>query len=50
LDGAQRSATTQVLSLPTSYTGDNIELFMAFISEDGKIVSNSVYLGSGTVA
>jgi len=50
LDGAQRSATTQVLSLPTSYTGDNVELFMAFISEDGKIVSNSVYLGSGTVA
>ena len=50
LDGAQRSATTQVLSLPTSYTGDNVELFMAFITEDGKIVSNSVYLGSGTVA
>ena len=50
LDGAQRSSTTQVLSLPASYTGENIELFMAFISEDGKIVSNSVYLGSGTVA
>lgn len=50
LDGAQRSATTQVLTLPTSYTGDDVELFMAFISADGKIVSNSVYLGSGTVA
>lgn len=50
LDGAQRSATSQILSLPTSYTGDTIELFMAFVSVDGKIVSNSVYLGSGTVA
>lgn len=50
LDGAQRSATTQVLSLPASYTGENIELFMAFVSADGKFVSNSVYLGSGTVA
>jgi hypothetical protein len=50
LDGAQRSATTQTLTLPTSYTGENVQLFMAFISLDGKIVSNSVYLGSGTVA
>jgi hypothetical protein len=50
LDGAQRSVTTQILSLPTSYTGDTIELFMAFVSENGKVVSNSIYLGSGTVA
>jgi len=50
LDGAQRSLTTQILSLPTSYTGDTIELFMAFVSENGKVVSNSIYLGSGTVA
>jgi len=50
LDGAQRSTTSQILTLPTSYTGDTIQLFMAFVSESGKIVSNSVYLGSGTVA
>ncbi|RCS26473.1 hypothetical protein DUT90_11995 [Polaribacter sp. WD7] len=50
LDGAQRSVTSQVLILPTSYTGDTIQLFMAFVSEDGKKVSNSVYLGSGAVA
>jgi hypothetical protein len=50
LDGAQRIATTQILALPTSYTGDTIELFMAFVSENGKVVSNSIYLGSGTVA
>ena len=50
LDGAQRSTTSQTLALPISYTGDTIQLFMAFITEDGKTVSNSVYLGSGTVA
>jgi hypothetical protein len=50
LGGAQRSITSQILTLPTSYTGDTIQLFMAFVSEDGKVVSNSVYLGSGTVA
>ena len=50
LDGATRTTTSQVLSLPTSYTGDTIQLFMAFVSDNGSIVSNSVYLGSGTVA
>ena len=50
LDGAIRTTTSQVLSLPTSYTGDTIQLFMAFVSDNGSIVSNSVYLGSGTVA
>lgn len=49
LDGAARSITSQLLTLPTSYSGDTIQLFMAFVSENG-VVSNSVYLGSGTVA
>lgn len=50
LDGELRTATTQMLSIPNSYTGDTIEVFMAFISEDGSQVSNSVYLGNGTAA
>ena len=49
LDGATRSVASQLLTLPTSYSGDTIQLFMAFVSENG-VVSNSVYLGSGTVA
>ena len=49
LDGATRNVTSQLLTLPTSYSGDTIQLFMAFVSENG-VVSNSVYLGSGTVA
>ena len=50
LGGAVRTATSEVLTLPVSYTGDTIQLFMAFVSENGSTVSNSVYLGSGTVA
>jgi hypothetical protein len=50
LDGADRTVGSQVVTIPNTYAGDTIELFMAFVSEDGKIVSNSVYLGSGTAA
>ena len=49
LDGADRTVGTQVLTIPSTYAGDSVELFMAFVSEDGQ-VSNSVYLGSGTAA
>lgn len=49
-DGANRYVGSQTLVLPNSYTGDTVYLYMAFISENGSIVSNSVYLGFGTVA
>lgn len=41
-----RTVEAQVLTLPASYTGDYNQ---AFVSEDAKIVSKSVYLGFGTV-
>lgn len=50
LDGAVRSTTTEMLTIPTSYSGEDIQIFMAFVSDDGSTVSNSSYLGSGTVA
>ncbi len=50
LDGATRTAGMQAVNLPGTYSGDTIEMFMAFVSADGKQVSNSVYLGSGTAA
>ena len=50
LGGADRIAGTQLLRIPNTYAGDTIELFMAFVTEDLKTVSNSVYLGSGTAA
>lgn len=50
LDGADRTVGSQVVTIPGTYAGDTVELFMAFVSADGKQVSNSVYLGSGTAA
>jgi hypothetical protein len=48
LDGADRTTGSQVVTIPNTYAGDTVELFMAFVSADGTQVSNSVYLGSGT--
>ncbi|NBG66430.1 DUF6266 family protein [Acidiluteibacter ferrifornacis] len=48
--GAVRSATSQNLGMPASYVGDDVEAFIGFLSEDGKEVANSVYIGSVTVA
>ncbi|PRP66283.1 DUF6266 family protein [Nonlabens agnitus] len=50
LSGADRTVGTQTISLPNTYSGDIVELFMAFVSADGRLVSNSIYLGSGTAA
>ena len=49
LDGAERIDGLQTIFIPSTYSGDEVELFMAFVSKNGK-VSNSVYLGSGTAA
>tara|TARA_R110002050_G_scaffold300678_1_gene471483 strand:+ start:13726 stop:14367 length:642 start_codon:yes stop_codon:yes gene_type:complete len=50
LDGADRTVGSQVVTIPNTYAGETVELFMAFVSADGTQVSNSVYLGSGTAA
>ena len=48
--GADRMAGTQSIAMPARWTGDTVETYLGFISEDGKEVANSVYLGSITVA
>ena len=48
--GAVRPTTSQNLAMPNDYIGDDVEVFIGFISEDGKEVSNSTYIGSVTVA
>lgn len=50
LDGAIRTAGSQTVIIPGTYAGDTVELFIAFVSDDGTQVSNSLYLGSGTAA
>jgi len=47
LAGAERNVGNEVVNIPSTYVGDTIELFMAFVAVDGK-VSNSSYVGSGT--
>ena len=45
-EGAERTTGTQTVALPADWLGANIEAYMGFISEDGREVANSVYLGS----
>ena len=50
LDGSDRNVGSQTLVIPNTYAGDTVQFFISFVSQDGKTVSNSVYLGSGTAA
>jgi hypothetical protein len=49
-DGSNRNTGTQTLTVPDNYSGDTVECFIAFLSEDGSSVSNSKYLGSVVLA
>ncbi|MEJ4087224.1 DUF6266 family protein [Galbibacter orientalis] len=48
IDGNLRTAGSETVVIPNTYAGETVELFAAFISADGRTVSNSTYLGSGT--
>ena len=44
--GATRSETTLSVNLPADWVGETVEAYIGFISEDGREVANSVYLGN----
>ena len=48
--GPERSIGVANLILPSDYSGENLEVFLGFVSADGTKVSNSVYLGSVSIA
>ena len=48
--GAERMSCSHNLILPADWAGDEVHIYLGFISEDGKEVANSMYLGSITVA
>jgi len=48
-EGAPRSAKTEDLMVSPYWAGDDVEVYLAFISEDGKDVASSSYLGTVTV-
>lgn len=45
-DGATRVDGSLTVPIPTTYAGDTVGLFIAFMSADGTQLSNSMYLGS----
>lgn len=48
--GSNRSTGRSSLTIPDDYSGESVECFIAFISEDGLTASNSKYLGKVIVA
>ena len=47
--GSQRSTGAHEIAVPADWLGESVEVFLGFITEDGKEVANSVYLGSVAV-
>jgi hypothetical protein len=47
---AERGDETQTVTMPDSFRDDLVECYIAFISADGKVVSNSAFAGAVTVA
>jgi hypothetical protein len=47
---AERADGTQTVTVPDSFSGDLVECYIAFITIDGKVVSNSAFAGAVTVA
>ncbi len=48
--GADRSTGAATIQVPATFSGDNVEVYIAFISADGVAVSDSIYVGQITVA
>lgn len=47
--GDERAMGSTLLNLPAHWVGDEIHLYLGFVSDDGMNVANSVYLGKKTV-
>lgn len=48
--GPLRSDASATIPVPSEYSGEDVEVFLGFVSDAGTKVANSVYLGSVTVA
>ena len=47
--GATRATHTQSLTAPNDWEGDKVEVYLGMVSEDGKEVADSIYLGEVTL-
>lgn len=50
LEGGARSVGQQALVVPDNYSGDDLEVYISFQSLNSSLVSNSIYVGTVTVA
>ena len=48
--GEERMTGAQAVAIPADWSGDEVQVYLGFISEDGKEVSNSAYLGAIPIA
>jgi hypothetical protein len=49
-DGATRPDATMSLNVPADWQGNTVHAYIGFVSDDGREVANSVYLGSIIIA
>lgn len=47
---AQRADGTQTVTVPSSFSGDLVQCYLAFITKDSQTLSNSAFAGAVTVA
>ncbi|NLO03313.1 MAG: hypothetical protein GX126_13515 [Bacteroidales bacterium] len=50
LDGANRVTGVPEVTVPNNYSGDTVQAYIGFISEDGASVANSKFVGAVQVA
>jgi hypothetical protein len=46
---AARADGMAEINLPADWAGDNVEVYLGFVSADGKAIANSIYLGEKTL-
>lgn len=49
-EGDVRTAGSQTLVVPDSYSGDTVQTYISFMTEDGKDLANSKFVGNVVVA
>ncbi len=50
IEGATRSSKSQDVTVPLNFSGDEVEVYAAFISRDREMVSDSTYVGKALIA
>ena len=49
-EAGERAEEMATMSIPNDWIGDTVEIYLGFISKDGLLVADSVYLGQQAIA